>query len=450
MKTVPLLVCALIVASAAAALAQGTSRSDHVVLVSVDGFRPDFYRDANWPAPTIQQMAREGVQARGVRGVFPTFTYPSHTTLVTGALPARHGIYYNSPFEPAGQTGRWYWEESAIEVPTLWDAVTASGRASASILWPVTVGALIEYNIPEFWSLEGGYGGVEPLRRHDVPDGLLEELEREATGALSTDRVSADYITRDTISAMQASYLLETYKPALLTVHLLGVDHFQHDDGRDSPRVRQALAAIDTAIREMVSGARRAGILERTAFVITGDHGFVDIHSTLAPNVWLVEAGLMDAAKDRGDWRAAFHTNGGSAFLHLRDPGDAATLRRVREIIDNLPHAQRRWFRVVERAELDLIGADPNVPFALAMAPGVRTSSSGRGEVLRSGRGGTHGFFPDFADIQTGFVAWGAGIRSGVVIEQLNLEDVAPTIATLLGLDFVAPDGSLHPGILER
>jgi hypothetical protein len=158
----------------------------------------------------------------------------------------------------------------------------------------------------------------------------------------------------------------------------------------------------------------------------------------------------MEATRDRGNWQAAFRTNGGSAFLHLRDPGDVATLRRVREIIDNLPHAQRRWFRVVEREELDMIGADPSVPFALAMVPGVRTTSSGRGEALRSGRGGTHGFFPDFADIETGFVAWGAGVRAGVVVEQLNLEDVAPTVAALLGLDFAAPDGSLHPGILER
>ena len=96
--------------------------SDHVVLISIDGFRPDFYLDKTWPAPTIQQFAAEGVHALGARGVFPSVTYPSHTTLITGALPIRHGIYYNSPFEPGGQTGRWYWEESLIQSETLWDA----------------------------------------------------------------------------------------------------------------------------------------------------------------------------------------------------------------------------------------------------------------------------------------------------------------------------------------
>ena len=40
-------------------------------------------------------MAREGAHANGVRGVFPSVTYPSHTTLVTGARPANHGILFN-------------------------------------------------------------------------------------------------------------------------------------------------------------------------------------------------------------------------------------------------------------------------------------------------------------------------------------------------------------------
>src|SRR5690606_41355692 len=52
--------------------------ADHVVLISVDGFRPEFYLDERWPAPMLQRMAREGAHARAVRGVMPTVTYPSH------------------------------------------------------------------------------------------------------------------------------------------------------------------------------------------------------------------------------------------------------------------------------------------------------------------------------------------------------------------------------------
>ena len=59
----------LLIASPARALQQTerssetpTRRSDHVVIVSIDGFRPDFYLDKSWPAPAIQQMADDGVK----------------------------------------------------------------------------------------------------------------------------------------------------------------------------------------------------------------------------------------------------------------------------------------------------------------------------------------------------------------------------------------------------
>ena len=110
----------------------------------------------------IQQMAREGALAERVRGVFPTVTYPSHTTIVTGELPAKHGIYFNTPFVPEGQTGRWYWEEHAIQVPTLWDAVREHGGHTAAVSWPVTEGAPIDWFIPEVWDPSPASGRSAP------------------------------------------------------------------------------------------------------------------------------------------------------------------------------------------------------------------------------------------------------------------------------------------------
>jgi predicted AlkP superfamily pyrophosphatase or phosphodiesterase len=71
------------------------------------------------------------------------------------------------------------------------------------------------------------------------------------------------------------------------------------------------------------------------------------------------------------------------------------------------------------------------------------------GDEIRSAKGGTHGYYPDLAEIRTGFIASGAGINQGVVVPQMGLEDIAPVIARLLGLDFKAPDGILLPGITK-
>ncbi|OUJ74664.1 alkaline phosphatase family protein [Hymenobacter crusticola] len=406
----------------------------HVVLISIDGFRPDFYREAKWPTPNLQRMAAQGTSANGVRGVFPSVTYPSHTTLITGVAPAQHGIYYNSPFEPDGATGRWYWEESLIKTPTLWDAVHQAGLKSASVQWPVSVGAPIDYNVPEFWSLDKNVDRLTPIRQQTTPKGLFEEIELNATGKLTARDMSSDYVSEDENDSRIAAYLLETYKPALLTWHVFGVDHAEHQDGRDGEHVRRALATADWAVGNVLEALAKAGIDKETAVIVTGDHGFVDINTTLAPNVVLAQNGLYNAEK--GNWKAQFHTSGAAAFLMLKDKKDKKTTAQVRALLAKLPADQQKLFRVVERAELDQIGADPNAVLALAPALGVSMSAAREGNLVRPGKGGTHGFFPDNDQIKTGFIGFGPGFEAGKVIPQMRLQDVAPRAASLLGLSW--------------
>ncbi len=395
--------CCLFLANGPLA-AQAEPRADHVVLVSVDGFRPDFYLPgSSWPAPNIQQMARDGAHAEGVRGVFPTVTYPSHTTIVTGALPARHGVYYNRPFEPEGQTGEWYWFESSIQVDTLWDAVRAAGKQTAAISWPVTVGAPIDRFVPETYSLDPNSDRLAPMREGTSP-GLWQELEREATGRLNLRNYSAAYITRDDTTGVMAAYVLETHRPALLALHLITTDSAQHAHGRESDRIRRAVGAADRAI---------------------------------------------GTEADRGEWRATFHPSGGSTFLHLRDAADEEALKAVRAILADLPQPIGRLFRIVERDELDEIGASPSVPFALAGALGVSFGSDASGEAIRPTDGGAHGHFPtDFPEILTGFVGWGAGFEAGRTVHRMGLTDIADLVAMLLGVDFESPDGAPPLGVL--
>lgn len=432
------------------AVANAQQAAQHVILVSIDGFRPDFYMEAKWPAPNLKWMAENGTKAEGVRGVYPSVTYPSHTTLITGAKPARHGIYYNSPFEEKGQTGAWYWYENEIKVPTLWDAVRAKGMKSAAFIWPVSVDAPIDYNIPEFWYLKEGTDRIEPMRDKDVPNGFFEELETEVLGKMNNNTFNGEFFNREDRTGEMAAYVLEKYKPNFIALHLIGTDHFQHQGGRDGEMVPFAVAAADRAIGKIKEAAKRAGILENTTFIISGDHGFVDVHSLLSPNVWLANAGLMSTAQDRGNWKAAFHTSGAAAFLMLKDPKDIKTLTQVKQILNDLPEKTKKLFRVVSKEELAQVGADPNAFLAIAPIPGVAMSGSASGDDLKRGSGGTHGYFPDFKQIETGFVAWGAGVTKGKLVHKIGLEDVAPIIAALLGLDFTAADGVLFPGILKR
>src|SRR5229473_2404319 len=108
-----------------------------VVLISIDGLKPDHVLDADkhgLKIPNLRSLVAEGAHATGVSGVLPTVTYPSHTTMVTGVSPAKHGIIANSPFDPYSKNlNGWYWYAEDIKVPTLWDACAKAQLTTAAV-----------------------------------------------------------------------------------------------------------------------------------------------------------------------------------------------------------------------------------------------------------------------------------------------------------------------------
>jgi predicted AlkP superfamily pyrophosphatase or phosphodiesterase len=78
-------------------------------------------------ASNLLEFLERGAFADGLAGVFPTVTYPSHTTLVTGVSPSVHGILGNGMFDPERKTnGAWYWYAKQIKSPALWDRAHAA------------------------------------------------------------------------------------------------------------------------------------------------------------------------------------------------------------------------------------------------------------------------------------------------------------------------------------
>lgn len=431
-----------------------TSAQDaHVILISIDGLRPEFYKDPSWDMVHLRQGMKDGVYADGVDGVFPTVTYPSHTTMITGVKPLKHGIYYNTPSEPLGITGKWIWQYDNIKVPTIFSLAKDKGLKTAAVFWPVSVGAPATYNIPEYWYLpkEKGQDRImtRALQENARPAGLYEELEQHATGELEELDFNGDYLGIDENLARMSCYLIRQYKPSFLAVHLVTVDHFEHEQGRDGDKVRAAVAGVDRAIKSIREAVEKAGITGTTTFIVTGDHGFVDIHSSLSPNVLLAKAGLYDPQKPE-NWKAYFHPSGGGAFLQLKDKNDTQTKEKVLQLLKSLPAQQQKTFIIKSREELDAIGADPTAAFGLAAQQGFAFGATATGDFIRASKGGTHGFYPDFKEIQTGFVAFGNGIKKGIVIPQMGLVDIAPLISKLLSLDLPAGDGLLYNGVLAK
>lgn len=439
-------------------------QTKHVVLISIDGFHPDMYLDKSWPSNNLRALAARGTYADHMLSVFPSYTYPSHTAMVTGAFPARSGVFFNQP--KFDNSGNWNWFADVVRVPTLWKVLKENGLTTASVEWPVSVTKDITWNVPEIWSEK--YPDRITVARQYATLGLVEELERNATGKLDNVSMNEDRFSMDANSARMAGYIFNKYKPALLTVHFAEVDGVEHDKGRDADSVRLALEAVDQNIGYLLEAINASKMKDSTTVIIVGDHGFSDIHEAFRPNM------LIRSLPVR------FIASGGSAFLyniqHRDKDGNIIKeknysknelVKMVIDSLDKLPTAKRKLFRIINRKELDQMGADSSAILALSAKPGLVFSGSmsakaktnqGPGTSIQNDpleglffpvSGGHHGYDPNLPEMYTGFIAAGAGIRPGGHIQSIRLVDIAPLIAKLLGIDFKAPDGRLVEGILK-
>lgn len=430
-------------------MAQPAAAARHVVLISIDGLRPDYYLPLPsrlTRTPTLDALRQRGSWAEGVVGQFPSLTYPSHTSIVTGVRPALHGIVQNTQFRPDG-TGGWLFDASALKAPALWDAAHAAGLTTAGVSWPVTVGAPIDYLLPETNQAPRDSTWLDLMRRQSTA-GLVDAVVARL-GAFEPN-ANRDYVQRDRFSTAGAEEIIAKHRPNLLLIHLVEADTAQHEFGPNSPQAVAAIARIDAAVASILKAIDSAGIADQTAVVITGDHGFYRVHSAFQPNVVLREAGLLqvDAGGRITSWQAVAHRSA----IRLRDPGDTALAARVEQLFQALADGRYRGqFRVVTRAEVRDRGGDPEALLFLEPAEGYTTGAGMTGAFLvASARHGDHGYMPDAPAMHTGLIVAGAGVEAGIAMPLARQIDIAPTVARLLGFEMPRAEGVAMVGVLRR
>jgi predicted AlkP superfamily pyrophosphatase or phosphodiesterase len=409
-----------------------------VLLVSVDGLPTAWLDDPTLKLPHLRALRARGGTARGLVGVLPTTTYPIHTTLITGTFPDRHGIVDNRVFDPTGiHRDAWYWYAEDVRVPTLLDAARSAGLHTASVDWPATVGAKADWLMPEYWRDRTPLD-FKLLRALSTP-GLFEA----ATSRLGPAALSG---SPDRGIAEVACAILERDDPALMLLHLVGVDEALHVHGLHSSLARQAAETADAALGRVLAVLESAGHLDSAAVVVVSDHGFKDVEQSIRPATALRSAGLLEVDSGRVvNWRAAAHPTGGTCLFYLANADDHESLEKLLEVVSKLAaEPQNGIRRILPAEELRRQRADPLAVLGLLAADGYAFAHSLSGPLVApASRPGEHGYDPADPDMFGIFIAAGAGIRPGQRLEQVQAIDVAPTIAALLGLELPQAEG--HP-----
>lgn len=437
----------LVVALVAALLClpRGRAQQDPplLVMISIDGLRPDYITKADAhgvKAPNLRRFLTEGTYAEGTQGVVPTVTYPSHTTLVTGVWPVKHGILANVAFDPLQKNQQgWYWYAEDIRVPTLWDAAAAAGRTTASVQWPVTVGAHITWNIPEFW--RASTADDAKLMRAVATPGLLQEAAAALGPYPGGNENSPE---TDAMRGRYAQWILEKKHPSFLTLHVALLDHMQHETGPFSKESLAVLEDLDAVVGKVRETAERVAP-GRAYIAIVSDHGFLKLEKQLDLFPAFRDAQLftVDAKGKVIDWKAMPWVAGGSAAIVLKDPNDRVTLDKVHDLIQRLAANPANGIdRVLEGDELHKRGGFPNAALWVGMKPGWRMGTEMDKPVVSDIKpGGTHGASPELPDLRASFFLVGPGVPHGRDLGVIDMRDVAPTLAHVTGLSLPSADG---------
>ena len=376
-----------------------------LLVISIDGLDHRYLRDADklgLKTPTLRKLVREGAVADGVVGIVPTVTWPSHTTIITSVPAALHGIPTNDqPNLPAGQ--RW-WYTKFLKARTLWQEARAKGLTVATLFWPVTVGADVNFNLPEFWLERHGHAtDLGPIEKHATP-GLSDRITRKYPSFPVS--VLSD---RGILTATR--YLLETDKPDLTLVHIADLDGEQHETGAFSRNAKAVLEYQD----ELLAWTLQA-LPPNTVVAVVSDHGFETSERVFHPKAVTADCAVAEGL-------AGATTDEAAAKLRAL-VGQGVVAREVpMEEVRRLAPQLGSWKAAFE--------TDRNI--TLSAAASATMVQPGKGN-------GVHGLWPTRRDYRASFLLWGPGIAARRIPE-ISMLDEGPTLAEILGVKLEAAQG---------
>lgn len=203
-----------------------------VIILSVDGMRPDAISMA--PMPNLMALMQQGAYSLSARTIYPSATLPSHSSMLTGLCPSKHGVDWN-------------------------DYIPSRGYAEGTDLFDVAHSAGFKTYM---------YVGKKKLEQITEPSSLDKFVFINDRDTVIMDR------------------LLEEFPQdfGVLFIHFAMADGMGHSYGWMSPQYLNVLTHADDALGQLLAELDRLGIRNETLLIVTADHGGHDsTHGSTSP-----------------------------------------------------------------------------------------------------------------------------------------------------------------------
>ena len=202
--------------------------TEHVILVSIDGLRPDAIDE--FEAPTLQRLIESGSHSLWASTIVPSKTLPSHTSMLTGVGPDVHGIEWNS-YAPD--------RLGYVEVPTIFELAHEAGLTTAAFV-------------------------AKAKFRHLLDPSEVDYFEVPQTNATTWTA---------TRTAERATNYLRHERPNLMFVHLGEPDFAGHTIGWMTQAYGWAVRQADGAVARLIEAADATYGPGGYMLIVTADHG---------------------------------------------------------------------------------------------------------------------------------------------------------------------------------
>ena len=375
--------------------------------------------------------------------VYPSLTYPCHVSILTGCYPLRHGIFNNDLFDPDNPSPPWYWYDRYHKVRSMLDVAHENGLTTASVGWPSTSGADVDYLISKVWTPEAeDEDRVNSIAVKEIYHKYKHLLEGHVMANL------------DMFSRLCTCDIIQEFAPDLTLSYFAMMDSMRHKKGVRTELHTETLRTIAEHLGAIADSCRKAGVYDDTTFVLVSDHGQIDVERVFNINVELARKGYIKKDEEgKTVWRIYSHSTAFGGEIYTKD----ISLEEAKSVLEEIRKENPEEVeRILTRYEMETIyHLSGPFDFIVENRQGVAMGRAIDGHAItRPGMddyksaNATHGHAPEKGDKAT-FVISGAAARKGAVVEEASIIDEAPTIMKIFGIQMENIDGKALDELVE-
>lgn len=408
-----------------------------LVVISIDALGTENIEKNIDLMPTIAGLIKTGTWVKEIEEIYPSLTYPSHTSIITGVYPNKHGIVNNTKIQPKRLSPDWFWYKRDVKAPSVIDLAHQNNYKTAAFLWPVTAKSGIDYNIAEIFPNRIWTNQVLISLQASSPLFLMQMNHKY--GHLRKG-IKQPYLD-DFITACAVD-TIKSKEPDLTLIHLVDLDSMFHHYGVYSKEAKEALKRQDDRVKQIISAIEQTSSPDNTSLIILGDHYQLDVTHLIRLNARFKKLNWcsLDTQKMIDDnWKVYAKSCDGSCYIYSRET-NPDFLKKIKDVCEAIEGIET----IYSQSELKNQGADDQAVFMLEAKRGYYFVDEHAGSVVEKNPtheigqperyNAVHGYHPSKKNYATTFIVNGPQVKINHQISKARLIDEAPTILKLLGL----------------